>query len=65
MKQPARNIKPYIISAAIGFMSATFVQQGRVDGYLDYVKRIQEQYSGCMAIGDYPTQADMLPGEGD
>lgn len=65
MTQPPRIIKPYIIGIVIGAVAATWLQQGRVDGYFDYAMRIQEQYRGCAVVGQFPTQADMQAGEGN
>ena len=35
----------------------------QVDDATDRVQRIELQYHDCMMIGDYPTNADMLPGD--
>lgn len=35
----------------------------QVDAATDRVARIELQYHDCMMIGDYPTNADMLPGD--
>jgi hypothetical protein len=53
----------YVIGFAAGAILTGLATAELVLNAQDAVTRTQVQYADCKAVGDYPTAADMLPGD--
>lgn len=56
---------PYVLGFIVGASLTGFASGELVLNAQDAAARTTEQYRDCKVVGDYPTHADMLPGESD